>query len=564
MKKSCLLVFLLTLFCLWAVAGGSDPPINALTGDHSADQEILGAQNLIVSGLAEGAYGDVILFEECPLGYTIFGQIPATIWDPLYFLVDSDLASGATVFDNFWGLSEDICGITWWGLDVYFPGPLRDCTEDPMDFEVAFYPDDGSGSPDTLNPIYVLPSVTPMRTPTGQMYGPWGGWIDLNRYDLELDPCVSATEGWFSVKGISTNGIPEDCFFIWVCSPDGDLNMWYLMDGWNQLPYDVSFCLQGQYTPTYGACCDLSTGICQDNVEYQDCPGEARFEADVLCAELDPPCGTLCEEFTYSLGTFTSYEGGDPVGWHWTHEQGNPEGSASHPSSSSDGCDDWLISPGDYTVGARDTLMWDQMDHNREYITYHGVLISSDYISGNDPTTATWTELYTGAAPEYSWETISVDLSAFAGETVHIAFRYQDDWPADRWWVDNVCIVGRTGGPACDYIAGDCDHNGTALELGDVIAMISMYRGSVEPYYVCDCPPHGDTFAPEADPSGNCVAFELGDVVTEIGAYRGTTEASGCVDCPGSLRLLPGGEEMPLAKPSLKAKSKIEAGSSTH
>ncbi len=88
----------------------------------------------------------------------------------------------------------------------------------------------------------------------------------------------------------------------------------------------------------------------------------------------------------------------------------------------------------------------------------------------------------------------------------------------------------------CDYIPGDCDHNGIPLELGDVIAMIGMYRGSVEPDYTCNCPPHGSDFAPEADPNGNCIAFELGDVVTEIGAYRGTTEASGCVDCPGSRR----------------------------
>jgi hypothetical protein len=89
-------------------------------------------------------------------------------------------------------------------------------------------------------------------------------------------------------------------------------------------------------------------------------------------------------------------------------------------------------------------------------------------------------------------------------------------------------------GPDCVYIPGDCDHNGTPLELGDVIAMIGMYRGAICPVYTCNCPPHGSDFAPNADPDGNCTAFELGDVVTEIGAYRGTAEASGCADCPGS------------------------------
>lgn len=85
----------------------------------------------------------------------------------------------------------------------------------------------------------------------------------------------------------------------------------------------------------------------------------------------------------------------------------------------------------------------------------------------------------------------------------------------------------------CSYIPGDCDHNGIPLELSDVIAMIGMYRGTIDPAYTCDCPPHGSDFAPDADPNGNCIAFELGDVVTEIAAYRGTTEASGCEDCPG-------------------------------
>jgi hypothetical protein len=86
-------------------------------------------------------------------------------------------------------------------------------------------------------------------------------------------------------------------------------------------------------------------------------------------------------------------------------------------------------------------------------------------------------------------------------------------WPVDPppGWPD--CYEGRlvndtmqSGGV---YIAGDCNHNGTALELGDVVSMISMYRGIADAEYTFPCPPHGDDFAPEADPNGNCVALEL-------------------------------------------------------
>lgn len=105
---------------------------------------------------------------------------------------------------------------------------------------------------------------------------------------------------------------------------------------------------------------------------------------------------------------------------------------------------------------------------------------------------------------------------------------------------DNVSVlVNRSG---CEYLAGDCNHNGTPLELADVVAMIGMYRRTSEPGYFCDCPPHGGEFPPEADPNGNCVPLELGDVVTEIGACRGTAQASSCADCPGQPGIVPDGD----------------------
>ena len=88
----------------------------------------------------------------------------------------------------------------------------------------------------------------------------------------------------------------------------------------------------------------------------------------------------------------------------------------------------------------------------------------------------------------------------------------------------------------CYYIPGDCNYNGIPLELDDIMAVYSTYRGIAEPHYICDCNanPPGPDFAAAADPNGNCVSNELGDVVTEISAYRGLAEVSGCPDCPGS------------------------------
>jgi photosystem II stability/assembly factor-like uncharacterized protein len=87
-------------------------------------------------------------------------------------------------------------------------------------------------------------------------------------------------------------------------------------------------------------------------------------------------------------------------------------------------------------------------------------------------------------------------------------------------------------GSSCEYSAGDCDYNGVPLELSDVIIMIAAYRTPLEPDYTCDCPPHGENFAPQLDPNGNCVESELSDVVAVISGYRGSGEVSGCEDCP--------------------------------
>ncbi len=91
---------------------------------------------------------------------------------------------------------------------------------------------------------------------------------------------------------------------------------------------------------------------------------------------------------------------------------------------------------------------------------------------------------------------------------------------------------------ACVYLPGDVNHNGSPLEIVDIFAMISSYRGTVEPYYECECDldPVNHNFAATADPNGNCIPNEIIDVVTELNAYRGTMTVSGCPDCPGSGR----------------------------
>jgi hypothetical protein len=123
-----------------------------------------------------------------------------------------------------------------------------------------------------------------------------------------------------------------------------------------------------------------------------------------------------------------------------------------------------------------------------------------------------------------------------------------------RWEANVACADLEppcTGAPPCVYIAGDANCNNIPAELPDVIFMIGNYRGNVQHCYECDCPPHGEFFAPHADPNGNCISDELPDVVAMIGIYRGNVLPEDCDACPGQGRIAPGG-----IIPSLKSKAK--------
>lgn len=84
----------------------------------------------------------------------------------------------------------------------------------------------------------------------------------------------------------------------------------------------------------------------------------------------------------------------------------------------------------------------------------------------------------------------------------------------------------------CDYVFRDCNHNGVANELDDVVTMIAYYRGTAIPAYTCNCPPHDSLFVPDADPDGNCVPFEMSDVVAILSTPP-DWPWYGCPDCPG-------------------------------
>ncbi len=70
----------------------------------------------------------------------------------------------------------------------------------------------------------------------------------------------------------------------------------------------------------------------------------------------------------------------------------------------------------------------------------------------------------------------------------------------------------------CQYVWYDCFWWNP--DLADMVAIIGMYRGGFEPWSVCDCGPRGEQFPVCVDVDGNCIALELSDVVYLISYFR--------------------------------------------
>ena len=109
-------------------------------------------------------------------------------------------------------------------------------------------------------------------------------------------------------------------------------------------------------------------------------------------------------------------------------------------------CESWLISPElDFSLSTSPSMSFVNA------YNYGGpvleVLVSSDYTGTGDPNAATWTALSPTLdtnASTWEWtESGSLDLSAFAGSTVFIAFKYTgSSSDGSTWEIDDIEING--------------------------------------------------------------------------------------------------------------------------
>jgi len=101
------------------------------------------------------------------------------------------------------------------------------------------------------------------------------------------------------------------------------------------------------------------------------------------------------------------------------------------------GCEKWLVTPQVLVTGTDIILsFWERFDESSlEYYGYSGVLIST---GSGDPDDGEFVELFTNDPGEepINWVERTIDLSAFVGQNIYIAFKFEGNW--HEWFVDDV------------------------------------------------------------------------------------------------------------------------------
>ncbi len=184
-------------------------------------------------------------------------------------------------------------------------------------------------------------------------------------------------------------------------------------------------------------------------------------------ANSDPAGGEVTvfdQEFAKdnSLGNFTATSVTGDQSWYATSYGAKMSGYVKNTGSFAN--EDWLVSPAiDLSGFSNPSFQVSQVINHWNstlYADHIQVLVSTDY--SGDVTTATWTPLTINTMPSGTgWTEVQsekVDLSAYAGKKIYVAFKYvSTTTDAATWEIDWMKVYGTlsgSGGAAPDVLSG--------------------------------------------------------------------------------------------------------------
>ncbi len=182
----------------------------------------------------------------CSSTETIFSQVAdITNWNSRTSELVPGYGLDYKAFDNY-SVLTDITNIHFWGLQLIYNASFGPgSTENPTQFLIEFWNDDGASFPDNSGaPVY-----SELVTLTGTPLVDVGGYF-LWEWNYTFATPVTLQDGWVSIQGQTSSVIPdEDNWFMWMSSKmntDGDLrSVQWTGTAWTDPPavYDFGLCL---------------------------------------------------------------------------------------------------------------------------------------------------------------------------------------------------------------------------------------------------------------------------------------------------------------------------------
>ncbi len=173
----------------------------------------------------------------CPSN-AIFNQPPVNFNNAMQSdegIVDSHQWKSA---ENFSGLTEEIGGITFWG--VMSDGQTTNCyTPGPQDFRIEFFQDQNSSIGALVQTFNV--TVTPVETGDTIL-----ATLPVLRYDVTFPSSFSLSNGWVLVYKKNPTNYP--CVFSWLNTAQGDSKFAASLNGSPMMYFtfgNLAFCLTG-------------------------------------------------------------------------------------------------------------------------------------------------------------------------------------------------------------------------------------------------------------------------------------------------------------------------------
>lgn len=167
--------------------------------------------------------------------------------------------------------------------------------------------------------------------------------------------------------------------------------------------------------------------------------GSIEFRTESTFAGSGDPVVILSEGFetAFSISGWTPYEL-DDGGEEWFRTTSTPHSgavSAVHIWDEDFDQDDWLVSPSIAVTDGQTFSFWEKGLYPT-YYGYHGLMISTDSC---DPADGDFDELEEFSSVPAAWTMRMVDLSAYAGENICLAFNYQG-YDGASWQIDDVLV----------------------------------------------------------------------------------------------------------------------------